>query len=121
MAQNIAYVPPPSFHDLDGDGSLDAVLLTRGTPTAPGVVESDLKAVSLRDGRFLWSRAFVTAFVGGAPQYQGLESESDEHRPVLAAMVETYLGNQIDLAVRAARRLRRHGALDLERRRRVPE
>ena len=99
MGQNFGYIPRPSFRDFDGDGALDIALLTRGTPTAPGVVESELKAFSLHDGRPLWSRPFVTAFVGGAPHVEILESEEGQ-RPIIAAMVETYPGNQIDLAVR---------------------
>jgi hypothetical protein len=50
-------LPSPTFEDLDGDGRLDALVIV--TSTAGGDPASvDLKAVSLHDGRTLWSRHF---------------------------------------------------------------
>ncbi len=51
---NMGYVPPPDFSDLDGDGALEVVIPVRGSP-GTGHPDHELKAVSLRDGRLLWS------------------------------------------------------------------
>ena len=49
------YAPHPSLDDMDGDGVLDSVIML---PPAPGAGQPDyeLLAVSLRDGKRLWSR-----------------------------------------------------------------
>src|SRR5262249_20482941 len=43
-----------AFGDLDGDGGLDVVLRTYAT-SAPGTTTFELRAVSFRDGKALWT------------------------------------------------------------------
>ncbi len=50
-----SYVPPPQFADLNGDGGLDA-LVTLPPIAAAGQPEFKLLAMSLRDGKPLWSK-----------------------------------------------------------------
>ena len=50
-----SYVPPPQFADLNGDGGLDA-LVTLPPITSAGQPEFKLLAISLRDGKPLWSK-----------------------------------------------------------------
>ncbi len=48
--------PPRVIEDLDGDGALEAVLILP-RPAATGEAQETLLAVSLRDGRQLWSQS----------------------------------------------------------------
>lgn len=57
---------PPKVADLDGDGSMVAVVLARRTVSAGAPSEFELKGISLRDGASRWSRAL---------EYQGFMSE----------------------------------------------
>jgi hypothetical protein len=60
--QPVGAGPNPAFHDLDGDGSLDVVYVSPAV-TGAGYTEFELKAVSLREGRRLWSRPLLTGAV----------------------------------------------------------
>jgi hypothetical protein len=59
------YVPPAQFADLDGDGGLDALLVLPPIESA-GRPDYTMVAVSLRDGKQLWSQPirFYFAYVG---------------------------------------------------------
>ncbi len=46
--------PPSAFGDLDGDGSLD-ILVSKGPSTQKGETHLELRAISLLDGRTLWT------------------------------------------------------------------
>ena len=48
--------PPLGFNDLDGDGGLDVLFLLPFSAT-DGLLGNSLVAISLRDGRRLWTRA----------------------------------------------------------------
>ena len=60
----------PSIADVDGDGSMDAVLAVRRVHT-DGPSEFDLKVISLRDGVTRWSRALQhNQAIVGAPNIE---------------------------------------------------
>ena len=85
-SQNFNFVPPPRFHDLDGDGVLDVTMMIAGTPGAAGQPGFELKAVSLRDGRPLWSRPVANA-VNLALHFEIVNSD-EAKGPVLVVVSE---------------------------------
>jgi hypothetical protein len=91
-------IPHPIFEDLDGDGGLDAVLVTRGKfdQSNPGV---DLQGVSLRDGRMLWSQHIDASF--NSLPYLRIFDGDDGRRPAIAAMWEFFEDNRTVLRIRA--------------------
>ncbi len=85
-------------NDLDGDGGRDIVL---GPSTSPNVDESDrtLIAISLRDGRRIWSRPLENSF---STRFEILVAAGDgpDRRSVIV-LDELDGGDRLDLRVRA--------------------
>jgi outer membrane protein assembly factor BamB len=92
-------VPPPIFEDLDGDGGLDALLLVHSTAGAPNP-GFDLKAVSLRDGRVLWSRYLEVQNAMWTTQVVVFDTE-DSKRPAVAVSHLSTEGHKSAIHVRA--------------------
>ncbi len=98
LAQYFGSIPPPVFHDLDGDGGLDVLVVTP-LALAIGQNEHELKAVSLRDGRLMWSQPLTTAFAT-SPTVRIIES-GEAHGPLVTVMVELADQDRFMLVVRA--------------------
>ena len=92
------YVPPQRFGDLDGDGALDMVQAIAPS-TRGGDPGFELLAVSLRDGKRLWSRPlrFQANFVGQIH----LGDLDGDRRPEVAVMEEILKTDTLDVEVRA--------------------
>jgi hypothetical protein len=86
-------LPRPAFDDLDGDGTLDILLFTHGSPGAPARLY-DLKAISLRDGRLLWSQQFEASF-RSPPDVVTFDSD-DPKRPLVAVLIGSSEGDESD-------------------------
>ena len=80
---NMGWLPEPSFADLDGDGALDVVVPLHASP-GTGRLNHELRAVSLRDGRLLWSLAldFKNSF-NTSPQVAVADLDGDKRPEVL--------------------------------------
>ena len=77
-------MPPPAFRDLDGDGALDVLSFIQSTAGGPGP-GFDLQAVSLRDGRMLWSQFFEAVNFMSPPQAMGIDPD-DPRRTAVAVI-----------------------------------
>jgi hypothetical protein len=92
-------IPPSIFEDLDGDGGLDALLLVLSTAGAPNP-GFDAKAVSLRDGRVLWSQYVPVANSMWTPRVMTFDTDNPK-RPAVALYHSTNEGDKIAVSVRA--------------------
>jgi hypothetical protein len=94
----IGYVPEPQFADLNGDGGLDVILVLPLFGSDNQTVYT-MRALSLCDGRRLWSQAlrFQPNFTG--PIHLG-DLDGDK-RPDVVVMEELAKENSLDLEVRA--------------------
>jgi hypothetical protein len=74
---NTGQDPSPAYGDVDGDGALDAALVLRGTPGGSRP-DHELRVVSLRESRLLWSRrlAFKSSFMS-SPQLAITDLDGD--------------------------------------------
>ncbi len=97
---NVGQDPSPVYGDLDGDGALEAVLVLRG---AMGTMRPDheLRVVSLRHGKPLWSQklAFHTSFMT-APQVALADLDGD-HRPEVLVTEQPGEGQEQSFVLRA--------------------
>ncbi len=93
-----AYVPPAQFDDLDGDRGLDAVLAV-APPAGVSEPEFQLLAVSLREGKKLWSRSipYGTSLASGIH----LGDLDGDQRSEVVVMEAVSSGQGLELAVRA--------------------
>jgi len=96
--QWLSYLPPPGFDDLDGDGGLDTVQVIPPSPAA-GQADFELTAVSLREGKRLWTQPIQSAFPN-SPQIFAGDLDGDK-RPEVVAMVEGQEGNSLVVLVKA--------------------
>src|SRR6202044_1495819 len=79
--------PTPEFGDLDGDGALDAVVVLRGYPGSARP-DHELKAVSLRDGKPLWThRLAFKSSSKDIPQLIVADLDGDNRSEVLVTEV----------------------------------
>jgi outer membrane protein assembly factor BamB len=80
-ATNMTYDPHSGFGDLDGDGALDVVVALPGSP------DYELTAVSLRDGKLLWSHRldFKSIFMKSV-QLAVADRDGDQRPEVLVAV-----------------------------------
>ncbi len=90
---NAGNAPAPGVADLDGDGALDAVVVVPGW-TGTGRPDHELMAVSLRDGRVLWSLRldFIYSF-RTIPQLAVADIDGDK-RPEVIVTEHPAAGNQ---------------------------
>jgi hypothetical protein len=82
-------VPAPCYGDVDGDGVLDVVLALRpASQTSTTVLE--LKSISLRDGKPIWSR-LIEYGVGpfGIPQLAAADLDGDKRSEVIVTERKT--------------------------------
>ena len=91
-------LPLDQFGDLDGDGGLDTLVVLPPIPSA-GQPDSTLLAVSLRDGKRLWSQPLRFPQVLGSEMCIG-DLHGDGHRDVIV-MEELPESNGGELQVRA--------------------
>ncbi len=91
-------IPPPIFEDLDRDGGLDVVLVRIGNAEELHP-EFELEAVSLRDGRTLWSQHNDASF-NFPPDLEIFESD-DGRWPAVATMSQFSNGNRSKLRIQA--------------------
>jgi PQQ-like domain len=91
-------VPPPRLADLNGDGGLDVLVVVPPIPIA-GQTEFQLLAVSLRDGKRLWSQRLQFQFNLGCQLCVG-DLDGDQ-RPDVVVAEDRVVGNRIELEVRA--------------------
>ena len=70
------------FDDLDGDGGTDALLLLPGTISVPRT-DRELLAVSLRDGKRLWSQTLEFEFSSAGEIHVG-DVDGDKRPDVVA-------------------------------------
>jgi len=76
---------PPKLDDLDGDGSLDAVIIHR-RQSEREQPEFELRAISLRNGSNLWSRVLrYQGSVDGVPHIEIGKGKNDERATVFVA------------------------------------
>jgi len=94
----LSYIPPPCFDDLDGDRALDTVQLIPPSPRA-GQPDWELTAVSLREGKRLWTQPLKTIF-NSAPYIFAGDLDGDK-RPEVVAMVEGQEGDRLVVLVKA--------------------
>jgi PQQ-like domain len=80
---NAGSAPAPGFADLDGDGALDVVVALPGW-TGSARPDHELRAVSLRDGRLLWSLRleFKNSFTT-SPQLAVADLDGDKRSEVV--------------------------------------
>ncbi len=99
-ANQVGYVAPPGFGDLDGDGALDVVMAVLGSP-GTGNLDHELKAVSLRDGRLLWSLRldFKNPFQN-SPQLAVADLDGD-NRPEVVVTEQPAAGELQAFAIKA--------------------
>src|SRR5262249_51103517 len=99
-AENHDFIPPPQFADLNGDGGLDTLVHVPPIPGA-GVGEFTLRAISLRDGKELWSKPLrhQVNFIGTLD----LGDLDGDGRPEVVLMEELLKQNNIELEVQAFR------------------
>ena len=71
----VRHIPPPAFHDLDGDGVPRRLVVLPTAALVDGTAEYELKAVSLRDGRLLWSQPIRRTAVATSHHVQIVESD----------------------------------------------
>jgi PQQ-like domain len=83
------------FDDLDGDGGNDLVMLSTGGSQS-GESEYTLNAISLRDGRQLWSRAFRAGAIASTRLADKLDGPD---RPSLVVMEQLDRSGTADLIV----------------------
>ena len=88
-----AYAPPTLFHDLDGDGSLEALVVL----PAPGGPPHRLLVISLGTGTIRWSKPFSTEYLIGGDVLAS-DLDGDGHLEVAAidrlnAAVHVYDGH----------------------------
>ena len=89
--------PPLGFRDIDGDGVPEVILQDLGASAAGRV--NELKVVSLRDGRLLWSRPFEAQ---ARKLHRVHVLESDEGGPPnVVALFEDFDGRDFTVVVRA--------------------
>ncbi len=78
-AAEIAYAPPALFHDLDGDGSLEALLVMPAIGGPPHI----LHVISLANGKLRWSKWLASEYlIGGDVLVSDLDG--DGHQEVAA-------------------------------------
>ena len=96
---NNIYVPDPGFADLDGDGALDVVLALGGAP-GTGRPDHELRAVSLEEGRQLWSLHldFKNSFMTN-PQLAVADLDGDK-RPDVVVTEQPAAGDQQTFALK---------------------
>ena len=78
-------VAPPAFDDIDGDGSLDALVVVRTWPAGMGW-GFELNAVSLRDGKLIWNKAKPRQFNSAAGPEVALGDLDGDKRPEVVVM-----------------------------------
>jgi hypothetical protein len=92
--------PAPGIADLDGDGSLDVVLVIPGW-TGTGRPDHELKAISLREGRLLWSPRldFIYSF-RSIPQLAVADLDGDK-RPEVVVTEQPAAGDKEAFTLKA--------------------
>ncbi len=100
LNQPFGYAPPPELHDLDGDAILDAAMTTQGPPGPTGQPTFELRAISLRGGRPLWSRPFTNEAFHFAPYFEIFDPGAGKP-PVLVGVFEDSSPGNLVLSVRA--------------------
>ncbi len=90
---------PAIFRDLDGDGALDRLQVLHSARN--GVVEgSDLQAVSLRDGRLLWSQNLDAVHTPSHPNAAEIDL-ADSNRAAVPVMSTSGTRDAMTVHVRA--------------------
>jgi hypothetical protein len=97
IGPRFGYIPTPEFHDLDGDGGLDFTLMSQRVGGQQP--EFELRALSPRDGRPLWSQTLTNALMV-SPHVEIVDSGGGR-RPVLVALTEGPAPGKLVLVVRA--------------------
>ncbi len=96
---NMSNAAAPGFGDLDGDGALDAVMVLPGW-TGTSRPDHELKVVSLRDGRLLWSlrldnkSTFTNSFQSAVADLDG------DKRPEVVVSEQPAAGEQVAFAIK---------------------
>jgi hypothetical protein len=97
---NATNAPPPGFGDLDGDGALDLVLVLMGW-AGTGRPDHEIKAISLRDGKLLWSlRLDYKNSFNTIPQLAVADLDGDG-RPEVIVTEQPAAGNHESFALKA--------------------
>ncbi len=92
--------PPPQIDDLDGDGGLDAALMVR-PPAQSDPGECEVKVISLRDGRSIWSRSVDYSLGGFEHPQVKLGRRKDDGRTRVFVEEKPAAGAGMGLAVHA--------------------
>jgi hypothetical protein len=96
--QMFRYVPGPHFVDVNGDGALDILLFAPPIASA-GQPEYRLVAISLADGKQLWSQPLRSELdLAGDIQIGDLDGDS---RPDIVLMDQLFKADVLELEVRA--------------------
>ena len=97
---NVENIPAPGVADLDGDGALDAVVVVPGW-TGTARPDHELIAVSLHDGRVLWSLHldFIYSF-RTSPQLAVADIDGDK-RPEVVVTEQPAVGDQMGFVLKA--------------------
>jgi hypothetical protein len=97
---NVGQDTSPDYGDFDGDGALEVVLVMRGAMGTPRP-DPELRVVSLRDGKSLWSQklAFQTSFMT-VPQIVVADLDGD-HRPEVLVTEQSVEGQEQGFVLRA--------------------
>ena len=94
-----ATAPAPGIADLDGDGALDAVVVIPGW-SGTANPDHELRAVSLRDGRVLWSLRLDFKFsFRASPQLAVADLDGDK-KPEVIISEQPAVGDQEGFALK---------------------